>query len=68
MQTPEMRLECLRLAHRPDRSASEVIAVAREYLAWIGGVVPQTTGENQPDDGGKERKKLAPKINSDKPL
>lgn len=67
MQSFEIRLECLRLAHRPDRSPSEVIAAAREYLQWVGGVVPQTTGENQPADGLKESKKLAPK-SSDKPL
>jgi hypothetical protein len=50
---PEVRLECLKLAHRPDRSPSEVIAVAREYLAWVGGVPVPTTGENRPGDSQK---------------
>ena len=53
----EFRLECLKLAHRPDRSPAEVIAAAREYLAWVGGVVPTTP--QGPGDGSKVVK-LAP--------
>jgi len=49
--TPEIRLECLKLAHRPDRSPQEVIAMAREYLAWVGGVpvpiTPEGPGDSQ---------------------
>lgn len=37
MQDPQMRLECLQLAHRPGLAPSEVIAMAREYLAWVCG-------------------------------
>lgn len=37
MQNPQMRLECLQLAHRPGLAPSEVIAMAREYLAWVCG-------------------------------
>lgn len=57
MHNSEIRLECLKLAHRPDRSASENIATAREYLSWVGAI--PTTAETQPGDGSKEAK-LAP--------
>jgi hypothetical protein len=47
----QIRLECLKLAHRADRSPSEVIAMAREYLAWVGGatapITPQGPGDSQ---------------------
>jgi len=57
MHNSEIRLECLKLAHRPDRSAQENIAVAREYLSWVGAI--PTTAETQPGDGSKAAK-LAP--------
>lgn len=59
MNYESIRLECLKLAHRPDRSPAEVIAAAREYLAWVGGKLP-TTGESQPGDGSKVSKSSAP--------
>jgi hypothetical protein len=67
MQNSELRLECLKLAHRQGLSPSEVIATAREYLAWVGGVAAPTTPEMGPDDGSKVSKKSAPRISSDKP-
>ena len=57
MHNSEIRLECLKLAHRPDRSPQENLAVAREYLAWVGAI--PTTAETQPGDGSKAAK-LAP--------
>ena len=68
MQTAEIRLECLRLAHRPDRSPAEVIAVAREYLGWVGGIQPQITDDNQPADIPKVGRKKIDPVNSDKSL
>jgi hypothetical protein len=56
----EIRLECLKLAHRPGLSPQEVISIAREYLVWVGAV-PPTTQETGPDDSQKVGKnKLAP--------
>lgn len=56
----EIRLECLKLAHRPGLSPQEVIGIAREYLAWVGAV-PPTTQVPEPDDSQKDGKnKLAP--------
>lgn len=57
MHNTEIRLECLKLAHRPDRSAQENIAVARDYLGWVNAI--PTTAETQPGDGSKAAK-LAP--------
>lgn len=51
----EIRLQCLQLAHRADRTPEEVISNARKYLAWVGGSIP-TTDESQPGDGSKEIK------------
>lgn len=59
MNYESIRLECLKLAHRPDRSPQEVIATAREYLAWVGGKLP-TTAETQPGDSSKVSKTSAP--------
>lgn len=61
MQTVEIRLECLRLAHRADKSPQDVIETAKEYLRWVGGNVPQITDSNQPADIPKVgRKKFDP--------
>ena len=49
----QIRLECLKLAHRADQSPEEVIAKARMYLAWVGGVGNQTTPQG-PGDRSKE--------------
>lgn len=38
-----MRLECLQLAYRPGLAPAEVIAMAREYLAWVAGAQSPTT-------------------------
>lgn len=43
MQDPQMRLECLQLAHRPGLAPREVIEMAREYLAWVCGAQGPTT-------------------------
>lgn len=59
MSSPEIRLECLKLAHRHDRSPAEVIDAAKEYLKWVGGHLP-TTGSGQPGDSSKASKQLAP--------
>lgn len=67
MQNLEIRLECLKLAHRADRSPSEVIAMAREYLAWVGGVVDPITAA-RPGDSLKEGKPAPSVSRSDKPL
>lgn len=67
MQSTEIRLECLRLAHRLDRSPAEVIAIAREYLGWVGSI-PQTTDVNQPADIPKVGRKKIDPVNSDKSL
>lgn len=56
----EIRLECLKLAHRPGLSPQEVIATAREYLAWVGGT-PNPTTLTGPGDSSKESK-LAPAV------
>jgi hypothetical protein len=61
MQNSEIRLECLKLAHRPDRPPQEVIATAREYLAWVGGVNP-TTAERP--GGSLEEGKPAPSVSA----
>jgi hypothetical protein len=39
----QIRLECLKLAHRADLPPDEVIAKARTYLAWVNGVSAPTT-------------------------
>jgi hypothetical protein len=66
MQNSEIRLECLRLAHRPGLSPSEVIATAREYLAWVGGAPSTPITPAGPDDRSKVSK-LAPRSRVDKP-
>lgn len=66
MQSPELRLECLKLAHRPGLSPSEVISTAREYLAWVGGAPAPITPATGPDDSSKASK-LAPRKSADKP-
>ena len=68
MQTSELRLECLKLAHRPDRSPAEVIAAANEYLEYLSSDQLQITAEEQPADGPKEGKKKSAPNSSDKPL
>jgi hypothetical protein len=65
MQNPEIRLECLKLAHRSGLSPQEIIAMAREYLAWVGATIP-ITPEKGPGDRSKVIK-LAPNKLSDKP-
>lgn len=45
MQDPQMRLECLQLAHRPGLAPSEIIENARVYLAWVCGAQGSTTPE-----------------------
>lgn len=37
MSPEQIRLECLRLAHRHDRQPSEVIVTAKEYEAFVSG-------------------------------
>jgi hypothetical protein len=66
MQNSEIRLECLKLATKPGLSPKEIIATAREYLAWVGGEIP-TTGASQPG-GSSKVSKSAPNKVSDKPL
>jgi|GEM_PF-2988002 hypothetical protein len=56
MQPHEIRLECLRLAHRPGLSPHEVIATAREYLGWVDGVAGPTTPARGPGDSSKVSK------------
>ena len=67
MQNSEIRLECLKLAQRPGLSPSEVIATAREYLAWVGGATAPTTSDPRPDDRSKVSKLSAPRKSADKP-
>lgn len=43
VQDPQLRLECLQLAHRPGLAPREVIEMAREYLAWVCGAQGPTT-------------------------
>jgi len=62
MQNSEIRLECLKLAHRPDRAPAEVIAAAREYLAWVGGVIDPTTALRP--GGSLEEGKPAPSVSA----
>ena len=62
MQTHEIRLECLKLAHRHDRTADEVLAQARTYAAWVGGVPDLSTTPRGPNDIPKEET-LAPLSN-----
>lgn len=37
MTKDEIRLECLKLAHRHDRKADDVVAHAREYERYVVG-------------------------------
>lgn len=67
MQYAEIRLECLKLAQRPGLSPYEVIAAARDYLAWVNGVPDPITSPKKPDDSPKAGK-LAPNKSSDKPF
>lgn len=66
MQNSEIRLECLKLAAKPGLSPKEIIATAREYLAWVGGEITPTTSEKRPADSPKASKSAPDKI-SDKP-
>ena len=59
----QVRLECLRLAYRPGLSPHEVIAAARDYLAWAAGASLPITPMG-PADGAKEHK---PAPATDKP-
>ena len=68
MQNLEIRLECLKLAHRPDRSPQEVIAAAVEYLNWVGETNPQITDDSQPADIQKAGKKKLDPVLTDKSL
>lgn len=67
MQNSEIRLECLKLASRPGLSPGEVIAAARDYLAWVNGV-PDPTTATRPGDSLKEGKPAPSVSRSDKPL
>lgn len=69
MHNPEIRLECLKLAHRADKSPKEVIATAREYLEWVGSGASlniSTTLAREPSDnlkaGIQPRKKSSDKL------
>lgn len=53
-QALDLRLECLKLAHRPGLSPHEVISIAREYLAWVAPV--PITQATEPDDSQKAGK------------
>ena len=66
MQNSEIRLECLKLASKPGLSPKEIIATAREYLAWVGGEVP-TTSAKRPDDSSKAGKSAPTAHAQDKP-
>lgn len=59
MSQAEIRLECLKLAHRHDRMPGEVTATAEHYVKWVCASSP-TTDESRPGDNPKEGKKLAP--------
>lgn len=60
MQTAEIRLECLKLAHRPDLSPADVTARADDYARWVGGGTDAPTTRQGPDDTPKEEKNQAP--------
>jgi hypothetical protein len=38
LQDPQIRLECLKLATKPNLAPHEAIAAAGDYLAWVAGV------------------------------
>jgi hypothetical protein len=66
MQTEEIRLECLKLAHRADQSPEEVVAKATAYFNWISEIpAVQTTA--RPDDAPKVEKNSGPGINRTSP-
>jgi len=67
MHNAEIRLECLKLAHRAGLSPQEIIATAREFLAWVGGV-PDPTTAPRPGDSLKEGKPAPSVSRTDKPL
>lgn len=67
MHNSEIRLECLKLASRPGLSPLEIIAAARDYLAWVNGV-PDPITALRPDDSLKEGKPAPSVSRSDKPL
>ena len=59
MSQAEIRLECLKLAHRHDRTPGEVLATAECYARWL--MQPSADNRDErPADSPKEGKKLAP--------
>lgn len=70
MQNAEIRLECLKLAHRAGLSPDEVIATARTYLAWATGAQSPTTATaaSWPGDSLKAGEPAPSVSRSDKPL
>lgn len=67
MQTEEIRLECLKLAHRHDQSNEEVVAKATAYFNWISGESKPQTTLTRPDDAPKVEKNSGPGINRTSP-
>ena len=62
MQTADIRLECIKLAHRHDLSADEVIARATTFANWISSGLDAPTTHSGPDDAPKVEKNSAPAI------
>lgn len=60
MQTVEVRIECIKLAHRHDLSADEVIARATTFANWITGGSDAPITLQGPDDAPKVEKKSVP--------
>jgi hypothetical protein len=67
MHNSEIRLECLKLASRPGLSPHEIIAAARDFLAWVNGM-PDPITAARPDDSLKEGRPAPSVSRSDKPL
>jgi hypothetical protein len=63
MQTAEVRIECIKLAHRHDLSADEVIARATAFANWITGGSDAPTTLTGPDDAPKVEKNTVPANN-----
>lgn len=65
MQRDEIRLECLKLAHRHDRAAEVVVTHAKEYEDYVlGGADDGTKEKVDPDKPEKRRPGRPPKLGS----
>ena len=57
MSQAEIRLECLKLAHRHDRTPGEVLATAECYARWL--MQPNADNrDKRPDDSPKAGNKI----------